>query len=109
MIFCLLICQYGANLFLAKNFVKVRIRSLLYISNNVFLLPSIQGNPVTLQDIYYEVNLSSAGIFEQSIGAKNRVGIGLPYRPARAQICKRLRSPGIDSKESIPGMAFLNC
>ncbi len=106
MIFCLLICQNGANLFLAKNFVKVRIRSLLYISNNVFLFPSILGNPITLQDIYDEVNLSSAGILEQSIGAKNWAGLGLPYRPARAQICKRMRSPGIDSKESIPGMDF---
>jgi hypothetical protein len=25
---------------------------------------------------------SCAGIFKQSIGARNRVGIGLPYRPA---------------------------
>ncbi len=43
-----------------------------------------------------------AGIFKQSMGARNRVGIGLSYRPARARICKRLRSPEIDSNESIP-------
>jgi hypothetical protein len=55
------------------------------------------------------------------MGAKNRVGTGLPYWPARlhaggkgidstgslkvykfrARICKRLRGPGMDSKESI--------
>jgi hypothetical protein len=27
--------------------------------------------------------LYSAGIFKQSMGARNRVGIGLSYRPAR--------------------------
>jgi hypothetical protein len=31
-------------------------------------------------------------------------GIGLSYWPTRARICKLLRSPGIDSKESIPGL-----
>jgi hypothetical protein len=35
----------------------------------------------------------SAGILEQSIGARNRVGIRLSYR---ARICKRLWSPVID-------------
>ncbi len=30
----------------------------------------------------------SAGILEQSMGARNRVGIGLSYRPARAGIFK---------------------
>jgi hypothetical protein len=33
---------------------------------------------------------SIAGILEQSMRARNRVGIGLSYRPARARICKRL-------------------
>ncbi len=32
------------------------------------------------------------------MGARNRVGIGFSYRPARARICKRLGSPGIDSE-----------
>jgi hypothetical protein len=36
------------------------------------------------------------------MGARHRVGIGLSYRPARASICKRLKSPGIDSEKSIP-------
>jgi hypothetical protein len=31
-----------------------------------------------------------------------RGGIGLSYRPARARICERLWSPGIDSEESMP-------
>ncbi len=46
----------------------------------------------------------SAGILEQSLGAGNREGIWLSYRPVRARIFKRLRSPGIDFKEAIlPG------
>ncbi len=60
-----------------------------------------------------------AGILEQSMGARNRVGIGLLYRPARARICKafkenRNRFPfdsgyigwhgGVDSAESISGL-----
>ncbi len=44
----------------------------------------------------------SAGILEQSMGARNQVEIGLSYRPARGGIFKPLRSPGIDSRESIP-------
>jgi hypothetical protein len=51
---------------------------------------------------YSSPNQNSASILEQSIGTRNRVGIGLPYRPSRARICKRLRSPGIDSEETIP-------
>jgi hypothetical protein len=43
-----------------------------------------------------------AGIFKQSMRTRNRVGIGLSYRPARARIFKRLWSPEIDSKASIP-------
>jgi hypothetical protein len=35
------------------------------------------------------------------MGARNRVGLGLSYQPARARSCKRLWSPGIDSEESI--------
>ena len=38
-----------------------------------------------------------AGILEQSMGARNQVGIGLPYRPAIDCIFKLLRSSGIDS------------
>ncbi len=43
----------------------------------------------------------SAGILEQSYEDNSRVGIGLSYRPARAQIFYLIRSPRIDSKEPI--------
>jgi hypothetical protein len=36
------------------------------------------------------------------MGASNKVGTGLLYRPARARIWKRLWSQGIDSEESTP-------
>jgi hypothetical protein len=36
------------------------------------------------------------------MGARNGVGTGLSYRPARCGIFKLLRGPGIDLKESIP-------
>ncbi len=36
------------------------------------------------------------------MGARNRAGIELSYRPARARIFKLLRSPGIGSEELIP-------
>ncbi len=47
-----------------------------------------------------ERRTSGAGILEQSMEARNWVGRGLSYRPARDGIFKLLRSPGIDSKES---------
>jgi hypothetical protein len=37
-----------------------------------------------------EVNKFCAGIFKQSMGARNHVGIGLSYRPARLQRLKEL-------------------
>jgi hypothetical protein len=39
------------------------------------------------------VDRISAGVLEQSMGARNRVGLGLSYRPAR-----------LHSLESIPGL-----
>ncbi len=55
---------------------------------------------------------SCDGIFVQSMGARNRVLIGLSYRPARlhrlaklipeSEFFFNLRSPRIDSKEPIP-------
>jgi hypothetical protein len=42
---------------------------------------------------------ASAGIFKQPLGARNRVGVGLSYRLARLH-----RAGGIDSMESIPGL-----
>jgi hypothetical protein len=44
---------------------------------------------------------TSAGIFKQSMGAKNRVGIGLSFRPARLH---GTQPGGIGSSESIPGL-----
>ncbi len=43
-----------------------------------------------------------AGIFKQSMGTRNRVGIGLLYRPAKACICKPFKEPGIDSQPGGP-------
>jgi hypothetical protein len=42
-----------------------------------------------------------AGIFNQYMGARNRVGIGLSHRHARLH---RLAPGGIHSLESIPGL-----
>ncbi len=50
--------------------------------------------------------INCAGILEQSMGARNRLGIGLSYRPARARICKRLRSTGNNFKVSIRHVAL---
>jgi hypothetical protein len=47
----------------------------------------------------YEQN-KIAGISKQSMGARNRVGIGLSYRPARLHI----KPGGIGSLESILGL-----
>ncbi len=41
-------------------------------------------------------------ILAQSMGTRNRVGIGLLYRPARARICKPFKEPGIDSQPGGP-------
>ncbi len=46
--------------------------------------------------------LRSPGIDSQPGGPVQRQHPYLTYRPARARICKRLRSPVIDSNESIP-------
>ncbi len=36
------------------------------------------------------------------MGTRNRVGIGLLYRPARARICKSFKGPGIDIQPGGP-------
>jgi len=48
----------------------------------------------------YNMN-KSAGIFKQSMGARNRVGIGLSYRPARLL---HIQPGGIVSLETILGL-----
>jgi hypothetical protein len=40
-------------------------------------------------DMWGVTSGTEAGIFKQSMGARDRVGIGLSYRPARAGIFKR--------------------
>jgi hypothetical protein len=41
-----------------------------------------RGGKKHLQSLFMEQE-DSAGIVKQSVGARNRVGIGLSYRPAR--------------------------
>ncbi len=41
----------------------------------------------------YSYPMVCAGIFKQSMGARNRVGIGLSYRPARAENLSRTGPP----------------
>jgi hypothetical protein len=43
-----------------------------------------------------------AGIFKQSMGTRNRVGIGLLYQPNKARICKPFKEPKIDSQPGGP-------
>jgi hypothetical protein len=47
----------------------------------LFVLCLFHENDLT--DIYVQSQGNSAGIFKQSMAAGSRVGIGLPYRPAR--------------------------
>ncbi len=55
--------------------------------NNVF---SIQLLPCDIFQSRAGVTAGTgAGVFKQFMGARNRVGIGLSYRPARAGIFKR--------------------
>ncbi len=42
-----------------------------------------------------------AGISKQSMGARNRVGIGLSYRPARVGILSPAMGQGIDSRNRV--------
>jgi hypothetical protein len=48
---------------------------------------------------YFAAILFCAGIFKQSVGARNQVGIGLSYRPASLQ-----KAGGIASLESSLGL-----
>ena len=48
---------------------------------------------------YSIIQLNCVGILEQSMGAKNRVGIGLSTGPRKAT-----KAGGINSLESIPGL-----
>jgi hypothetical protein len=51
---------------------------------------------LSAETVHHDFVLICAGIFKQSVGARNQVGIGLSYRPARLR-----RAGGIDSLELI--------
>ncbi len=52
--------------------------------------------------------IKSAGILEQSMGARNRVGIGLSYRPSRLH--RQAESiPGLLKSLEIPSMQCAQC
>jgi hypothetical protein len=96
----------------ARESHKVKKITVTYMNCcRKFLLQILLIKTMRLCTAFHESSLSmfptvrnyySAGIFKQSMGTRNRVGIGLSYRPARARICKLLRRPGIDSEDSIP-------
>ncbi len=103
--YCVFLRQYCVNL--RQSCVFRRQYSVQLRQYCVFLLQYC----VNLHQYYVKLCQNcvflckySVGIFKQSVGARNRVGIGLLYWPTIACICKRLWSPGFDSKESIfPG------
>jgi len=60
------------------------VRKLTYMSGIVSFLSTCEKKSVTLQvQLHLPDGVSSAGIFQQTMGARNRVGIGMLYRPAR--------------------------
>jgi hypothetical protein len=63
--------------------------------NSLFSLVRSTNNPITFS--YWSVFKNSVGIFKQSMGTRNREGIGLSYRPARL----------LRLAESIPWNRFL--
>jgi hypothetical protein len=68
-------------------------------NNFFFFVPSlveVRGSSLLSKNNRLKTN--RGGIFKQSMGTRNRVGIGLLYQPARAHICKPFKEPGIDSQ-----------
>jgi hypothetical protein len=82
---------------------RLQIRALAAISSLfhcvIFLTSFICSKHNRYTEYTQQNSMSCAGIFKLSMGARNRVGIGLSNR---ARIFKRLRSSRIDSKVSIP-------
>jgi hypothetical protein len=66
------------------------------LASSLFLLPDYSSSSVPINRITARPT-TCAGIFKQSIGARNRVGIGLSYRSARLH----------SLAESIPRNKFL--
>ena len=78
---------------LPRNFLKKSFSCLLCIFSTFFDLVAF---------CKFQAELGSricVGILEQSMGAKNRVGIGLSTGPRKAT-----KAGGINSLESIPGL-----
>jgi hypothetical protein len=66
----------GHQSFFLNQFIEIPRRSIIGCFLKFLPLVAKAGLNRTLFEI-------SAGIFKQSMGARNRVGIGLSYRPAR--------------------------
>ncbi len=62
---------------------KLLPRQRFFACTILHFLASIYHSLYSIECIIRRLNC--AGIFEQSMGARNRVGIGLSYRPARLQ------------------------
>jgi hypothetical protein len=59
------------------------IKEIVFVLNVVFILLSYLPYSHPLSSLHNAEHLYCAGIFKQYMGAKNRVGEGLSYRPAR--------------------------
>jgi hypothetical protein len=68
------------QMFQNKTGLDAKANSELYKSNRVCSAGNVD-------------NERCAGILEQSMGARNQVGIGLLYRPTRARICRPFKEP----------------
>ncbi len=104
---CLVIFYRSRGVFYHVDFIHERSCPFLWLSEILshLMKEGFQG-PQDQDDLPIMAHqgncLVSAGNLEQSVGARNRVGIRMSYKSARARIFKRLWSPGIDFKESIP-------
>ncbi len=65
-------------------------------------IPTLYNNPIPNRFLDCSKVPAPCCYFKQSVGTRNRVGIGLLYRPARARICKPFKEPGIDSQPGGP-------
>ncbi len=71
----------------------IKTNSVMWIQEIVFQKMNAAGKINSLILISNCLYSSCAKILEQSMGARNRVGMGLSYRPARARICKPFKKP----------------
>jgi hypothetical protein len=75
-------CTFKHFLSVTKKVLKLHLCLVFKLATPVSLSTY---TPVCLppSGIDFSGTMSTAGIFNQSMGARNRVGIGLSYRPAR--------------------------